>query len=57
MGTRGDIQPSCAMGQELARRGWQVTVAAPLEFQEFVCGAFEGLSFADIGISIMVRYC
>lgn len=53
MGTRGDVQPFCALGQYLAERGWQVTMAAPAEFQEFV-GNFKGLDFADIGRSIQV---
>ena len=53
MGTRGDVQPFCALGQYLAARGWQVTMAAPAEFQEFV-GNFKGLDFADIGRSIQV---
>ncbi|KAL6782307.1 hypothetical protein ACKKBG_A06300 [Auxenochlorella protothecoides x Auxenochlorella symbiontica] len=51
MGTRGDVQPFCALGQTLKKRGWSVTMAAPAEFQEFV-GSFEGLEFADIGRSV-----
>lgn len=56
MGTRGDVQPFCALGQHLADRGWHVTIAAPAEFQEFV-GNFKGLDFADIGRSVQVSCC
>ncbi|GAB4816084.1 hypothetical protein N2152v2_003130 [Parachlorella kessleri] len=50
MGTRGDVQPFVALGLGLVDRGWTVTIAAPLEFHDFVSSF--GLAFADIGRSL-----
>jgi sterol 3beta-glucosyltransferase len=36
LGTRGDVQPYVALGLELVRRGHQVQIAAPVQFETFV---------------------
>jgi sterol 3beta-glucosyltransferase len=50
MGTRGDVQPFVALGLGMFERGWDVTIAAPAEFQGFV--ESYGIMFADIGRSL-----
>lgn len=46
LGTRGDVQPYLALSLELARRGHDVQVAAPLQFEAMVAG--RGLRFAPL---------
>lgn len=56
MGTRGDIQPFVALGITMQRRGWEVTMAAPVEFQDFI-NSFQVLHYAFIPKSVQVRLC
>lgn len=51
MGSRGDVQPQLVLGQELARRGHAVTVAAPPDFRELA--SRHGLPFVAIGEPIL----
>jgi sterol 3beta-glucosyltransferase len=45
-GSRGDVQPYVALGIGLRAAGYDVTVAAPTPFREFVTA--RGLAFADL---------
>lgn len=46
VGTRGDVQPFVALALELARRGHEVTLAAPTDARDLVEGF--GLSYAPL---------
>lgn len=47
-GTRGDVQPLVALGRELARRGHEITVAAPDDARPLV--EAHGLAFRSAGV-------
>jgi vancomycin aglycone glucosyltransferase len=51
LGSRGDIQPQLVLGQELARRGHVVTLAAPPDFRELAAGY--GLPLIPVGEPIL----
>ncbi len=46
LGTRGDVQPYLALALELRRRGHQVQIAAPVQFETMV--AERGIPFAPL---------
>lgn len=46
VGSRGDLNPSCILGQELVRRGYEVKIATHNNFKSFVEN--RGLKFASI---------
>lgn len=50
LGSRGDVQPQLVLGEELLRRGHDVTLAAPPDFQEMSNGY--GLRFFPVGEAI-----
>jgi UDP:flavonoid glycosyltransferase YjiC (YdhE family) len=50
LGSRGDIQPQLVLGEELLRRGHEVTLAAPPDFRA-MANAY-GLTFVPIGSPI-----
>lgn len=50
LGSRGDIQPQLVLGEELRRRGHQVTLAAPPDFRAMA--EDYGLGFVPIGSPI-----
>jgi vancomycin aglycone glucosyltransferase len=50
VGSRGDVQPQLVLGQELMRRGHQVTVGAPPNFRSWVEGY--GFAFVPVGADI-----
>jgi UDP:flavonoid glycosyltransferase YjiC (YdhE family) len=50
LGSRGDIQPQLVLGEELRRRGHDVTLAAPPDFRAMA--ESYGLSFVPIGSPI-----
>lgn len=50
LGSRGDVQPQLVLGEELARRGHAVTLAAPPDFESL--SASYGIPFRPIGEAI-----
>jgi vancomycin aglycone glucosyltransferase len=50
LGSRGDVQPQLVLGEELVRRGHQVTVAAPPTFRGWIEG--QGFAFVPMGADI-----
>lgn len=50
IGTQGDVQPFLALALALTRRGHQVVLGAPSDFEGFVTG--HGIEFANLGTSI-----
>lgn len=49
VGSRGDVQPFIALGQELRRYGHRVRIATHNVFEDFVRGSGGGLEFYPIG--------
>lgn len=47
VGSRGDVQPQLLLGEELARRGHQVTFAAPPNFRDWA--EARGFAFIPVG--------
>lgn len=50
LGTRGDVAPFVALGKGLARRGHEVTLGAPDNFEEWV--GSHGLGFHGLGLDM-----
>jgi sterol 3beta-glucosyltransferase len=46
LGSRGDVQPHVALALELARRGHDLQIAAPVQFEAMIAG--RGLGFAPL---------
>ena len=55
LGSRGDVQPQLVLGEELARRGHGVTMAAPPNFRSLAEG--RGFRFVAVGqdINVFIR--
>ena len=48
-GTRGDVEPSAAVGRELSRRGHEVRMAVPPELVNFVeTAGLEAISYGPV---------
>jgi UDP:flavonoid glycosyltransferase YjiC (YdhE family) len=50
VGSRGDVQPMLALGQELRQRGHQIRIAAPPDFADWVQSF--GFDFAPLGLNM-----